>query len=70
MVGLITAYDDDTGPIMSKILPTVVKFSSAISQPIFGGFSVFMMILFDGVMFNTLPILCTFISLRKASKLM
>jgi len=59
--GLITAYGDDTGPIMSKTLPTMVRFSSATSQPIFGGFSVFIIMLFDGVTLDALPILCNFI---------
>ena len=46
---------------MSKTLPTIVKFSSATSQPIFGGVSVFIIMPFDGVIFNALPILCKFI---------
>jgi len=58
---LITAYGDDTEPIMSETLPTMVKLSSATSQPIFGGFSVFIIMLFDGVTLTALPTLCNFI---------
>lgn len=62
MFVLITTYGDDTGPIMSKTLPTITKFSLATSQPIFGGLSVFMIILFDGVIPKALPIFCKFYS--------
>ena len=54
--------------MMSKTLPTTVRFSSATSQPIFGGFSVFIMMLFDGVTLIALPILCKFYPFGKTSR--
>jgi hypothetical protein len=65
MVVLITAYGDDTGPITSKTLPTTFKLSSTTSHPNFGGLSVLMIRLLDGVTLNTLPIFCKPVPLSK-----
>jgi len=50
IVGLIATYGEQTGPNMSKIFPTVFKFSSTTVSPILGMFSVLIMMFLLGLM--------------------
>jgi hypothetical protein len=54
--------------MISNTLPTTFRLSSTTSAPIFGGFSVFMIRLLDGVILNTLPNLCKPVPLSKNIK--
>ncbi len=60
-------YGEDTGPMMSKTLPIILRFSSMTAVPSFGGFSTFMMRFCDGVTLRTLPNLCNTLPSRKTS---
>jgi len=58
IVGLIAMYGEETGPKMSKTFPTGFRFSSTTVSPIFGRFSVFIMMFRLGLIWRTGPILC------------
>ena len=58
IVGLIDAYGEETGPIMSKTFPITLRFSSTTVSPILGVFSAFIMMFRLGLICRTGPILC------------